>query len=280
MPGASEGNSDAKHLSLPGSASSSVTEAGWRVVAASVIGVSHGKVGLPCQDSHAWRVLPGGILIAAVADGAGSAPLAEVGSKCAADAAIEVANENADRILAAGNSGSEDNCAAELKLCLNAALSAVETEAEKRGAAVRDLATTLILVFAAPNWTAAIQVGDGAVVLRETDGSLLSLTTPPDAEYANETTFLTTPAATKTAQHGFHAGVGAQLALFSDGLQRLALLLPAGTPHSPFFAPLFRFAADSTDTVAADEQLTAFLTSPRITERADDDLTLLLATRI
>ena len=30
--------------------------------------------------------------------------------------------------------------------------------------------------------------------------------------------------------------------MFSDGLQRLALKLPEGTPHAPFFTPLFRFA--------------------------------------
>ena len=46
----------------------------WRVTGASVPGVSHLRSGLPCQDAHAWRQEAGGVLIAAVADGAGSAP--------------------------------------------------------------------------------------------------------------------------------------------------------------------------------------------------------------
>jgi hypothetical protein len=69
------------------------------------------------------------------------------------------------------------------------------------------------------------------------------------------------------------------LALFSDGLQMLALKMPPGTPHPPFFAPLMRFVAQTRDRATAEEHLRGFLQSPRIAERADDDLTLVLAVR-
>src|SRR5262245_7772654 len=60
----------------------------WRVVGASVPGVSHVRAGKPCEDAHVWAET-GGALVAAVADGAGSAAVAEVGAAIAARAAVE-----------------------------------------------------------------------------------------------------------------------------------------------------------------------------------------------
>jgi hypothetical protein len=58
----------------------------------------------------------------------------------------------------------------------------------------------------------------------------------------------------------------------------LALKIPEGTPHGPFFAPLFRFSGEWKEEEDAKQQLESFLRSPRVSERTDDDLTLLLAT--
>ena len=67
--------------------------------------------------------------------------------------------------------------------------------------------------------------------------------------------------------------------MFTDGLQGLALKLPARTPHEPFFAPLFAFAADAGGAGDAQAQLASFLSGPRVAARSDDDITLVLATR-
>src|SRR6516225_2127205 len=61
----------------------------WHVAGASVCGVSHLKTNQPCQDAHGYALLPGGSLVIAVADGAGSAAQAETGAAAAARAAIE-----------------------------------------------------------------------------------------------------------------------------------------------------------------------------------------------
>jgi hypothetical protein len=45
-------------------------------------------------------------------------------------------------------------------------------------------------------------------------------------------------------------GVPRHVAVFSDGLPMLALKMPVGSPHAPFFMPLFHFMAtmpDATD---------------------------------
>jgi hypothetical protein len=72
------------------------------------------------------------------------------------------------------------------------------------------------------------------------------------------------------------------LAVMSDGLTRLALKRPTNEPHLPFFKPLFAFveaSAPSNDGAQASEALTAFLASPRVCERTDDDKALVLALR-
>jgi serine/threonine protein phosphatase PrpC len=61
----------------------------WRVLGASVVGVSHVAHGTPCQDAHAHRLLPGGLLAVAVADGAGSASRSDEGAKAAVEAALD-----------------------------------------------------------------------------------------------------------------------------------------------------------------------------------------------
>ena len=247
----------------------------WRAVSASVSGTSHERRGQPCQDAYYWKILPEDVLVAAVADGAGSAALGEVGASVAAQTAVEtVCAHNVKLRSLSDDEGWQSLVANALKT----AQMAVEAEAFSRQVNVRDLATTLILVVATPELVAAVQVGDGAAVLGDSQEHIVALTVPQSGEYINETTFLVSPDAVETAQVTVWHGTTAYIALFSDGLQALALKMPEGTPHAPFFSPLFRFVEGTTDKTKAQEQLVTFLRSPRVTERTDDDLTLLLAT--
>ncbi len=247
--------------------------AAWRVIGASVQGGSHIKCGQPCQDAHAWAVLPNGTLIAAVADGAGSAALAEVGAQLAAKTVV-----NFLRRALIDNELPANDAAWQTLLfdALQAARQRLEDEAQARGCALRDLAATLIVAVATAELAATAHVGDGAAVLK-TAAELLLLAAPQMSEYVNETTFLVSADYLNAAQFGCWHGRAQHLALFTDGLQRLALQMPLQRPHAPFFAPLFQFAANTG--ADAEAQLAAFLRSPRIVERADDDLTLLLAAR-
>jgi serine/threonine protein phosphatase PrpC len=52
-------------------------------------GTSHEKTGQPCQGAHCWNLLSGDVLVVAVADGAGSAALGEIGAAIAAQTAID-----------------------------------------------------------------------------------------------------------------------------------------------------------------------------------------------
>ncbi len=250
------------------------------MVAGSVCGSSHARCDQSCQDAHYWQPLPGGILVAAVADGAGSAALGAVGADLAVRRSVDSlcrAIED-DRISGAASPAAE-YCSELLKEAVAAVRSRLLEEAVVRDVTPRDLATTLILAVMAPGYVAVAQVGDGAAVLRETTGSLVPLTRPAGSEYVNHTTFVVSDDALETAQVEVWRGCATHVTLFSDGLQRLALRMPEGEPHEPFFAPLFRFAEQVTDMEEANRQLATFLGSARIQERTDDDVTLLLATR-
>lgn len=246
----------------------------WRVVSASVSGTSHNSSGQPCQDAYHWEILPECVLVAAVADGAGSAALGEVGATVAAQTAVETVCTH----IKLRSLKYDEDWRSLVADALQTAQMAVEAEAAARQVKVRDLATTLILVVVTPELVAAVQVGDGAAVVGDRQGNIIALTAPQSGEYINETTFLISPDVVEVAQVTVWHGTTAHIALFSDGLQMLALKLPEGTPHAAFFSPLFRFVEETTDENQAQEQLVAFLRSPRVTARTDDDLTLLLAT--
>ena len=256
----------------------------WRVVAASVRGTGHEKAGQLCQDAHHWEKLPEGVLVSAVADGAGSAVLGKVGAIVAAQTAVETIclKEATLRSLInkSQTSADETEWRSLLINALVAAKCAVEAEAEACKTKPRDLATTLILVIATPKLIAAAQVGDGVAVARDHQGNLIPLTTPQHGEYINETTFLVSPNAISTAQVTLWHGAVTNIALLSDGLQMLALDMAEGKPHVPFFSPFFNFVTKVTNETEAKEQLVAFLRSPRTSDRADDDLTLFLATLV
>jgi hypothetical protein len=147
-------------------------------------------------------------------------------------------------------------------------------------------AATLLTVVANARATVACQVGDGAIVAQlapadaeEPEGNALRVLLWPDqGEYINTTHFVTDEDA---AAHLRVASLPAArcLALFSDGLQQLALHYATRTVHAPFFAPLFTRLAQAPPGASAslDRALTAFLDSPAVNQRTDDDKALVLA---
>src|SRR5687768_17604784 len=156
----------------------------WKVLGASVEGSGHRRNSTGCQDSHAWTLVAPSTLVAAVADGAGSARLAADGSRIAARFSVEYVawrlseHEQVDPLELLG-----DAMIATRRQLVNTAKRARHP--------VGDLATTLALVIASPGGVWAAQVGDGSVVVDQPDGSLLAVADGEREEYLNETTFLT-----------------------------------------------------------------------------------------
>ncbi|MGF1676262.1 MAG: PP2C family serine/threonine-protein phosphatase [Rivularia sp. (in: cyanobacteria)] len=246
----------------------------WRVVGASVCGTSHVKNSLLCQDAHHWQMLPDNVLVAAAADGAGSASLGKVGAMVAVEAAIEnICLKQVNQSTLASDSSAK----ALLSEAILAAKTAVEEEAIASNRPPKDLSTTLIIVVATPNVAVVAQIGDGVAVVKDSLGNLTALTVPDSGEYINETSFLTSPTALDSVQVNVWRQGITNIAILTDGLQMLAINMAVGLPHKPFFLPLFDFVANAEELKGAKEQLVKFLRSEKITQRTDDDLTLIIA---
>ena len=265
---------------MPGQADSQGVEAQvrrggerWHVVAASVCGLSHQKRGQACQDAHYWCTVHDNALVAAVADGAGSAALGKVGATLAVGCAATTVCARRQHTSWPGHDAAWRQWLID---AVRAAQTTLEAEARARQVAVREFATTLILVVAIPDCVAVAQIGDGAVVVGDQVGNLTLLTVPQSGAYPNETTFLTSGNALATAQVCVWRSLPRHVMAFSDGLQRLALKMPEGQPHAPFFLPFFHLLEAMPEGKEAHAQVAAFLGSRRVRERTDDDVTLLL----
>jgi hypothetical protein len=249
----------------------------WKLLAQSVAGSSHLRLGQPCQDAClvAHEVISDQpILILACADGAGSAHYASEG-------AVQTCETIVHRALADMREGLMPE-AIEHDTVLYWAEEArkrLTQEAEQRQVPLRELACTLLFAVVGEHSAAFAQIGDGAIVTRFGE-EYRPVFWPQAGEYANCTQFITQD---DFADHlefvRFDERID-ELAVFSDGLQRLALNLAGRLGHRPFFEPLFarlRAAANGDD---LREPLRQFLESPRVAQRSDDDKTLILATRV
>lgn len=244
----------------------------WKVVSASVAGTSHEADGRPCQDAH--RVEADRFrLVAVCADGAGSASRAEAGSAAACDAVAETIRRHTAEGGTASSVTKDDAVA-----WGESARDAIRSLAEFEGLPEREYACTLLAVLADETGAALLQVGDGAIV--PTVGGVSGVAFWPQAgEYAGTTFFLTGgPLADRLA---FATSPPlTRVALFTDGLERLALRFAERTPHAPFFEPMFASLRAATGGgVEFEGPLRAFLSSDRVNGRTDDDKTLVLATR-
>jgi hypothetical protein len=245
----------------------------WHIIGASVQGTSHQKNDLPCQDAHGYRVLPSGVAIIAVADGAGSADQSAEGAQCAVEQVIF----SLDTVLAKRLPCTEGGWQSLLTEAFHQARQAIAQLAETENVSWRAFATTLTCAVASDKWLVVGQIGDGIVVARCEDGGLFAATQPQHGEYANETFFLTMNEALQRVEVRVYPQPVQALAVMTDGLIRLSMDVAGNEPHPPFFRPLLAFAAQIEDEAEAQEQLAAFLASDRVCARTDDDKTLVLA---
>jgi serine/threonine protein phosphatase PrpC len=264
----------------------------WTIVGCSVRGAGHERDGRPCQDVHGFHDVEirspaiGGVAssaeqrlqIIAVADGAGSARFAEEGAKVAVDAASTELRRALEESAGDWASAIEPT----LRGALRAARSAVDLVATERGASAGDFACTLILTVLGTRSIAGIQIGDGGVVVSTAADHSVCVTAsaPQKSEYFNEVCFLTSSAYESEARVFFRnleSDPVCAVAVFSDGIELIGLNVSNYEPHVPFFRPVFSFVAASDDRSTATNELAAFLASPRVCDRTDDDKTVVIA---
>ncbi|GGN81941.1 hypothetical protein GCM10011579_069090 [Streptomyces albiflavescens] len=252
-------------------------ESPWRIHGMSVEGYRHRRQGLPCQDACAYTV-SASVAVLAVADGAGSRPRSEEGSRLA----VELAAEQFARRSAAAAECHPGEAVHELLEDAFHDVSKMFLDAT--GADAPDFATTLTVVVLAPGWLGHLTVGDGFVVLRAgaEDGERQFHLLPQAmaaSEYSNETVFLTSPDAARWVHTDCVSDDGIDGVLLStDGLVQAALNRSGGgalSPNTSFVDAVFRSLDTVTDNTH--EGLATLLRSDRLTALNADDKTLLRA---
>ncbi|MBZ3903476.1 MULTISPECIES: PP2C family serine/threonine-protein phosphatase [Streptomyces] len=252
----------------------------WRIHGLSVEGYRHRRQGLPCQDACAAAATPS-VAVLAVADGAGSRPRSEEGSRLA----VQLASDYFVRRAEAAVEVRPGEAVHEL---LRDALHDVSTDfLDRTGADAQDFATTLTVVVLTPGWLGHVTVGDGLVVVRAgtEDGERQFHLLPqaaPVSEYSNETVFLTSPDAARWTRTECVADDGVDGVLLStDGLAQAMVNRSADgapSPNTSFADAVFR-SLDMAGDDDRDSNLAALLRSDRLTALNADDKTLLRAVR-
>lgn len=237
-------------------------------------GVSHRRGGVPCQDYGRLLQPNENLVIAALSDGAGSAPLSHLGARVAVNAAL---GQTGARIAKApGARGAVTSLSPEELFAgiADATRAAITSSANDNRVDQNDLACTLTVIALAPNAVMAAQIGDGIVVTRMATGGYHLIMEPRRGEYANETDFVTDPGATPRIAAA--EGPVRFLSAATDGLLPVSIDNRGGRPHAPFFQPIDRFAHDSRDGAAVHDGIREFLASDRLAARVEDDLALMV----
>ena len=249
----------------------------WRIVGASTIGTSHRATDTPCQDSN-WA-MPGRsadgrtVLCAFAADGAGTAPQGGAGAEAAMEATAAFLVTRIGCIP-------EDGGEALLIECASHVANRIREVAIAAGLTPRDFACTWLGVLATETVATVVQIGDGGVVIDVGRGLEMPVT-PMNGEYANQTYFITDDDALERVQTASVPGRAERVAVFTDGIQRIAVDLATNLPHEPFFRGFFDVLSKAivSDEDRLHDALLAFLGGPAVEQRTDDDKTLVLAAR-
>ena len=255
----------------------------WRVAGATAAGASHLRDNTPNQDAVYCRLVEvghGQVVIAAVADGAGSAPRSDEGSQIAVSAAVAAIVDGINRQPAAAFS--EPIAESLARDAIKQAKFAVERYGQRHNVPARELACTLIVAFASDSLLTAAQVGDGAVIAFNIgSGAAMTLCEAHSGEYANETTFITSRSRPhELASVGHASGYDYDgLALITDGLQNLALKMPEREAFLGFWNPMLNDLAHTDEPEAVPGRLHAFISGERVQSRTTDDVTIAIAVR-
>jgi len=245
----------------------------WKSVGERSTGTKHLAVNQDCQDyvSHTTLRNNQQVLIGAVSDGAGSARYSQVGSRLA----VETSIVELQRLVWNQVPIQQEQAEEIFRNLLNEVISEFQRQAEIDGCSIHDLACTLLVFFASPDWLVAMQIGDGMIVVRHQESDYQLLFAPDKGEYINETSFVTTPnvkvqVCVRPVCQGF-------ICAATDGIENISLIKQGGwIPSTKFFEPLEKHIRSSISQEQKQAELHRFLNSTKLNQATDDDKTLLL----
>jgi hypothetical protein len=245
----------------------------WTWARATCRGVSHIKTEVRCQDASTCLAPTPGSLVAVVCDGAGSAAF---GGEGASLTCRTIARRAADH-LRSFHELPEDQ---KLWEWTNEVRDSLARASANRHVGRKSFAATLVAAIVTPTSYVSLHIGDGAIVGRNAaTGHWQTVSWPHHGQYASTTYFITDEPKIQMRVNRQKRDFDA-LAVFSDGIERLALSFSKSEPHGPFFDSMFR-AVGASKAKGCDrdlsQKLAGFLDGPHVNARTDDDKSLILA---
>lgn len=260
----------------------------WKAIACSATGTSHEKIEKPCQDYADFIKVNasgdvddhGDILIGALCDGAGSCKYSDIGSQLAVKTVLKLLRDWLKWLQQQRQDLSRPISQAEAHQVFTQITAKVKEEfaakAQQMSCKSKDLSCTLLSVVATPQWLAAMQIGDGFIVIRQPDLEYQLLFQSQKGEYANQTTFITASNALEKMESKVVPGQQQFIFASTDGLERLALeIRQQAKPHPPFFDDFrdaIKIRSEDEEKISTQE----WLNSDKVNKRTDDDKTILL----
>jgi hypothetical protein len=251
----------------------------WKAIGRNSVGVSHLAANKPCEDAILYSVLTDSngdeVLICCASDGAGSAEYGGWASGCATRNVVDALTA-----LALAGTGIAES---DIYVIAEDLYDRLAKEADAKETELNEFSCTLLGAYITRDSALFFQVGDGAIVRNDGSGFYIPVWWPVNGEYQNTTSFIIDdPSFSHLNIMALDEQVN-EVALFTDGLQMLALNTEEQNAHQPFFESLFKYLriADTPEKVnVLDRKLAEYLNGKQINERTDDDKTLFLATRI
>jgi hypothetical protein len=212
-------------------------------------------------------------VVIVMADGLGSATKSEIGASIAVDSAFRHCL-NTIAVTPVEDLRLEDV----VRDAAAYARQELERLAQQRSYRLGDLACTLIVVVVLKGRLALAHIGDGAVVAQG-EGGLRLVSGPEESEYINEVVPLTSSEWQASLRIAITDGVTDGLGVFTDGLHRAAFRRIEGAlvPFDGFFGPIFNYARQVVENLQGSNEISALLSSPKLSEHSDDDKTLVVA---
>jgi serine/threonine protein phosphatase PrpC len=251
----------------------------WKVGGVSIAGFSHFEEDIPCQDAHAFKVRDESRVIAAVADGAGSARLSHIGAQAFVDAVVS-------KIYNLPSPGEFDTqrIASEIITSVNETRDQLirhGDDLQDGGTpSLGDFAATLIVAVADLNGGAFYHVGDGAgAAFTQISDLETTVSKPQNGEYANETYFLTMDDWEDYLRITPFDEFSDTILLMSDGVTPMAMSQGCAAPEfKNFVNPIIKFLRDN-DNTTGETGVTNTLSGDNVRKITGDDKTLLWALR-
>ena len=248
----------------------------WRISSASSTGTSHLSKGVVCQDSSSFSFIKSihgeeKVLLLVLSDGAGSATQASRGSELVCKSIVDCAQYWLCKSLPSDLSGLLLHSAGHARQVVHRV-----TNAELSN--VSDFSATCLCLLITDDSIAALQVGDGLIVVENASGSIGPVFWPKRYEYANTTSFLTSRNWLQDLQYSQWLGRPRSFFLCSDGIQSICSYTQFMSVVPSFIDAFKKVLSEELPGYSskASRKFLAFLDSEQVCSRTDDDKTVLV----